>query len=172
LGAAHKKLKTQITEIERFLQQHTMVGSLSSQQQAEAGELRHKLEHRLGYLKILWYAEPDEAKFEELTEWITDVEDEVRRMINVMTVFMRVRGMRLKTEHDEGVKTITDPAGVDVVLQSTEATTNAQNGLNTDTVEMSGTLTPRAGDTEEPRFTLRADRHSHGTVQPTLRRTC
>ncbi len=68
LGAAHKKLKTQITEIERFLQRHTMVESLGSKQQAEAGELRHKLEHRLGYLKILWYAEPDEVKFEELTD--------------------------------------------------------------------------------------------------------
>ena len=172
LGPAHKKLTTKITEINRFLKRHAMVGSLDSTQQTEAGDLRQKLERRLGYLKILWYAEPNEAKFEELTEWITDVEDEVRGTINVMTVFMRVREMRLKTEHNEGVKTITDPAGVDVVLQSTEATTNAQNGLNTDTVEMSGTLTPRAGDSEEPRFTLRADRHSHGTVQPTLRRTC
>jgi hypothetical protein len=72
-----------------------------------------------------------------------------------MTVFMRARGTRLKTEHDEGVKKITDPAGVDIVLQGTEATTNAQNGLNTDTVEMRGTLTPRRGDTEEPQFTLR-----------------
>jgi hypothetical protein len=156
LGTAHKKLKTQITEIERFLQQHAMVGCLASTQQTEAGELRQKLEHRLGYLKILWYAEPNEDKFEELTEWITGVEDEVRRIINVMTVFMRARGTRLKTEHNEGGKSITDhPAGVAVVLQETEATTNAQNGLNTDTVEMHGTLTPRGGDTEEPRFTLR-----------------
>jgi hypothetical protein len=59
LGAAHKKLKTQITEIERFLQRHAMVGCLDSEQQAEAGELRKKLEHRLGYLKILWYAKPN-----------------------------------------------------------------------------------------------------------------
>ena len=156
LGTAHKKLKTQITEIERFLQRHAMVGCLDSTQQTEAGKLRQKLERRLGYLKILWYAEPNEAKFEELTEWITRVDDEVRRRVNVMTVFMRARGTRLKTEHDEGGKSITDhPAGVAVVLQGTEATTNATNGLNTDTVEMRGTLTPRAGDTEEPRFTLR-----------------
>jgi hypothetical protein len=65
-------------------------------------------------------------------------------------------GEWLKTEHNEGGKSITDhPAGVAVVLQETEATTNAQNGLNTDTVKMRGLLTPRAGDTEEPRFTLR-----------------
>jgi hypothetical protein len=98
--SSHRKLKTQITEIERFLQRHAMVGCLDSTQQTEAGELRQKLEHRLGYLKILWYAEPNEAKFEELTEWITDVGDMVRRTINVMTVFMRAKGARLKTEHN------------------------------------------------------------------------
>jgi hypothetical protein len=76
LGPAHNKLKTKITKIERFLQRHAMVGCLDSTQQTEAGELRHKLKHRLGYLKILWYAEPNEAKFEELTEWITGVDDE------------------------------------------------------------------------------------------------
>jgi hypothetical protein len=80
---------------------------------------------------------------------------------------MRVREMRLKTEHDAGVKTITDPAGVDVVLQSTEATTNTQNGLNNDTVEMRGTLTPRAGDTEEPRFMFRPKDMSELIAIPT-----
>ena len=92
LGTAHDKLKTKITGIDRFLQRHVMVGCLDSTQQTEAGELRQKLEHRLGYLKILWYTEPNEAKFEELTEWITGVDDEVRRIINVMTVFTRARG--------------------------------------------------------------------------------
>jgi hypothetical protein len=69
---------------------------------------------------------------------------------------MRARGAWLKTKHNEGGKSITDhPAGVAIVLQGTETTTNAQNGLNIDTVKMRGTLTPRTGDTEEPRFTLR-----------------
>ena len=66
LGTAHKKLMTKITEIKRFLQQHAMVGCLDSILQMEAGELRQQLRHRLGYLKILWYAEPNVAKFEEL----------------------------------------------------------------------------------------------------------
>ena len=91
----------------------------------------------------------------------------MRGTINVMMVFMRVRELRLKTEHNEDVKTITDPAGVDVVLQGTEAMTNPQNGLNTDTVEMRGTLTPRAGDTEEPRFTLRPKDLSDLIANPT-----
>jgi hypothetical protein len=92
LGPAHKRLKTKITEIDRFLQLHAMVGSLDSTQQTEAGDLRQKLERRLGYLKILWYAEPNEAKFEELTEWIAGVDDEVWRTIRVMMVFMRAQG--------------------------------------------------------------------------------
>ena len=167
LGAAHKKLKTRITEIEGFIQRHTTVGSLGSEQRAEAGALQHKLENRLSYLKILWYAEPDEDKFEELSNWITDFGDEVERTLNVMEVFMKVREMRLLTEHDAGVKTITDPAGVDVVLQGTEATTNTQTGLNNDTVEMRGTMTPRAGDTEEPRFTLRPKDMSELIAIPT-----
>ena len=129
--------------------------------------MRRKLEHRLSILKIFWYAEPDEDKFEELGNWITDVGDEVQRTLNVMEVFMKVREMRLLTEHDAGVKTITDPAGVDVVLQGTEATTNTQTGLNNDTVEMRGTLTPRAGDTEEPRFTLRPKDMSELIAIPT-----
>ena len=77
LGTAHKKLTTKIAEINTFLQRHAMVGSLDTILQTEAGELRRQLQHRLGYLKILWYAEPNETKFEELTEWITGVEDEV-----------------------------------------------------------------------------------------------
>ena len=117
--------------------------------------MRRKLEHQLSILKILWYAEPDEVKFEDLSDWVTVIEDEVRRTLNVMEVFMQVREMRLLTEHDAGVKTITDPDGVDVGLQDTEATTNTDMGLKTDAVEMHRTLTPRAGDTEEPRFTLR-----------------
>jgi hypothetical protein len=164
---AHTKIKTQITEIEGFIQRHKMVGSLGSEQRAEAGALRRKLEHRLSYLKILWYAEPNKVRFEELSNWITDVGDEVRRTLNVMEVFMKVREMRLLTEHDAGVKTITDPAGVDVVLQSTEATTNTQKGLNNDTVEMRETLTPRAGDREEPRFTLRPKDMSELIAIPT-----
>ena len=156
LGTAHKKLTTKIAEINTFLQRHAMVGSLDTILQTEAGDLRKQLRHRLGYLKILWHAEPNVAKFEELQEWITGVDDEVRQKIHVLTVFMRARGAWLKTEHNEsGKSTIDHLAGVDVVLQDTEAATNARNGLNIDTVHMRGTLTPRRGDTEEPRFTLR-----------------
>ena len=73
-----------------------------------------------------------------------------------MTVFMRARGTRLKTEHDDGGKSTTDhPAGVAVVLQETESATNAQNGLNTDIAEMRETLTPQARGAEEQRFMLR-----------------
>ena len=62
-----------------------------------------------------------------------------------MTVFMRARGTRLKTEHNDGGTSTTDhPAGVAVALQELESATNAQNGLNTDTAEMLETLTPRA----------------------------
>jgi hypothetical protein len=134
----------------------------------EAGDLRQKLERRLGYLKILWYAEPNEAKFEELMEWIADIDDEVRQTIQVMTVFMRARGAWLKTEHNKsGKSTIDQPAGVAVVLLDTEAVTNAQNGLNINTVRMRGTLTPRRGDTEEPQFTLRPKDVSELIAVPT-----
>ena len=65
-------------------------------------------------------------------------------------------GARLKTEHNEDGKSTTDyPAGVAVVLQETEDSTNAQNGLNIDTVEMRGTQTPGAKDTEGPQLQLR-----------------
>ena len=145
-GTTYKKLTTKLAEINTFLQRHARVGSLDTILQTEAGELRRQLQHRLGYLKILWYAEPNETKFE----------DEVRRILNVMTVFMRARGTRLKTKHDDGGTSTTDhPAGVAVALQEPESATNAQHGLNTDTAEMFVTLTPRAGGAEEQRFTLR-----------------
>ena len=69
---------SKITEVERFLQQHTTVGSLRSEQWAEAGDLQRKLAHRVLILKILWHAEPDEAKFHSMSDWITVIEDEVR----------------------------------------------------------------------------------------------
>ena len=94
-------------------------------------------------------------KFEVLTDWIAGVEDKVKRTINDMKVFMKVREMRLLAEHNAGVKTITVPAGVDVVLQEMEATTNTQSGLSNDTVKMCGTLTSIEEDAMEPRFMLR-----------------
>ena len=69
-----------------------MVGCLDDNaRKMEAGELQRKLWQNLGYLKILWNAEPSENKFEELTEWITGVNNEVKQIIIVMTVFMRER---------------------------------------------------------------------------------
>jgi hypothetical protein len=135
LRTAHDRLKTKINKIDRFFQHHAMIGCLDDNaRKTEAGELRRKLWQRLGYLKIWWNAEPSENKFEELTEWITGVNNEVKQIIIVMTVFMRARGTRLKTEHNDRGKSITDhPAGVDVALLEPESATNAQNGLNTDT---------------------------------------
>ena len=88
-------------------------------------------------------------------------------MLNVMEVFMQVREMRLLTEHDAGTKMITNPARVDVMLQDTESRTNTDNGLDINTVERSGTLTPQAGDTGEPRFTLRLKDMSKLVAIPT-----
>ena len=53
------------------------------------------------------------------------------------------------------VKMTTNRAGVDVVLQDTEAATNTKTGLINNAAEMYGTLTPRVGNTEEPKFVLR-----------------
>ena len=132
MEAAHLKIETKITLIKGFIQRHRTVGGFCSKRRAEAGELRWKLENQIWYLRILWYAEPDEVKFEELSDWIAEVEDKVKRTLNDMEVFMKVREMRLLTEHHAGVKTITDPAGVDVVLQDMEATTNTQTKLEAD----------------------------------------
>ena len=69
LRTAHDRLKIKITKIDRFFQQHAMIGCLDDNaRKTEAGELRQKLWQRLGYLKILWNAEPSENKFEELTK--------------------------------------------------------------------------------------------------------
>jgi hypothetical protein len=47
---AHSKIEAKITEIKGFIQRHTTVGSLGSEQWAEAGALQRKLENRLSYL--------------------------------------------------------------------------------------------------------------------------
>ena len=150
---AHTKIKTKVTETEGFIKGPKTVESLWSEKQAEDGDLRRKLENRLSILKTLWYAESDEVKFKDLSNWITIIEEEVKRTLTIMEVLTQVRKMRLN-EHYPGVKTITDPSGVDVLLQDTEAATNTDIGLNSDAVEMQRTLTQKAGDTEEPRFML------------------
>ena len=61
--------------------------------------------------------------------------------------------MRTLTEHDAGIQTITDPAGGGFVIHI-EDTTNTDTGSNIDTVVRHKTLTPQAGDTGEPQFTL------------------
>ena len=69
LRTAHDRLKIKITGIDRFFQRHATVGCLDdTAQKTEAGELRRKLWQKLGYLRIVWNAEPSETKFGELTE--------------------------------------------------------------------------------------------------------
>ena len=148
---------TKITEIEEFIRRRMTVGSLRSTPWAEAGDLQRMLAHQLSILKILWYAEPDEVRFENLSDWITVIEVEVRTKLRAMEVFIQVRTMRTLTGHDVGVQTTTDPAGGGFVLHSTEATTNTNTRLNIDTVVRHKTLTLRAGDTGEQRFTLRPE---------------
>ena len=138
LEKAHWRVMSKITEVERFLQLHTTVGSLCSEQWAEAGDLQWKLAHRLLILKILWHAEPDEVRFHGMSNWITVIEDEVRTKLRAMEVFVRVRERRLPSEHNAGVQTTPDPAGGGVVPQREEATTNTITGLSIDTVGRHG----------------------------------
>ena len=121
LGTARRRITTTISGIDTFLQCLARAGSLDRDQGTEAGNLRRTLEHRLGYLKILWYAESTETQFGELKKWITGVAGEVERIINVMTVFMRALGTRLKTDHDDKGQSIADhPTGVAAILQETD----------------------------------------------------
>jgi hypothetical protein len=155
LGTAHRRITTTISGIDTFLQCLARAGSLDRDQGTEAGNLRRTLEHRLGYLKILWYAESTETQFGELKKWITGVAGEVERIINVMTVFMRALGTRLKTDHDDKGQSISDhPTGVAAIIQEMETMADAQIGLDTDTVEMCEALTPQEGGTEERQFKL------------------
>ena len=98
---------------------------------------------------ILCYAKPDEVRFENLSDWITVIEDEVKMKLRAMEVFIRVRTMRILTGHNTGVQ---KTGGF--VLHDTEAMTNTDTGLNIDTVERHETLTPRAGDMGKQQFTL------------------
>ena len=100
LRTAHDRLRIKVTEVDRLFQQHAMVGCLDNNaRKTEAGELRRKLWQKLGYL---------EARID-------------------MTVFMRARGTRLKTEHDNRGKSITDhPTEVAVALMEPGSATNAK----------------------------------------------
>ena len=100
-----------------------------------------RLAHRLSMLKILWYAEPDEVKFEDMSNWISVIEDEEKTKLKAMELFVRIREMRLPTEHKAGVQTATDPAGGSVVLQNMEATTNTDTKTSIDTAGRCKTLT-------------------------------
>ena len=81
------------------------VGSFHSAQWAEANDLQRTLAHWLSILKILWYAKPDEVKFEDMSDWITVIKDEVRTKLKAVAMFIWDGGMRLPTEHnaDDGV---------------------------------------------------------------------
>ena len=150
LEEAHWRVMSKITEVERFLQRHTTIGSLHLEQWAEAGDLQQKLAHRLSIMKILWHAEPDEARFHGMRDWITVIEDKVRTKLRAMDVFVRVRERRLLNEHNAGVQITPDPAGGGVLPWREEATTNTTTGLNIDTAGRRKTLTRQAGDTGEP----------------------
>ena len=40
---------------------------------------------------ILWQAEPNEARFEDLPEWVAIVEDEARTKLKALELFMQLQ---------------------------------------------------------------------------------
>jgi hypothetical protein len=64
----------------------------------------------------------DGNDFNELEEWVAKTEEEVKNALLDSEVFMEVR--ETSTEHVAGGDLATGPAGSDVVLQVTEATTD------------------------------------------------
>ena len=93
----------------------------------------------------------DKSNFNELEEWVTDIEEEVKNTLNERKVFMEVRETMPLTEHEAGENLVTDPAGFDVLLQVAEAATSltsTQTGFDR-TVKAYETLTQDVGDAEE-----------------------
>ena len=116
---------------------------------AEADYLQRTAKHRVFILVLLWHAESDVVKFNNIWEWITIVEDKVATKIKALEIFKRLRTTR--DRNDAGAhQTDTGPAGGGFVLQVREAATNdTDTGSNIDTVDKRETLIPKVGDTEQ-----------------------
>ena len=167
---AHWRVMSKITEVERFLQERrTTVGPLHPEQWTEAGNLHRKLAQRLSLLKILWHAEPDEARFHGMREWITVIEDEVYTKLGAMEVFMRTKENWF-VDTRAGGQTTHGPADGGVVPLRKEATTPIAARLNVDTVEGRMTLTQQTGDTGKPQETLCPKDMSRLVATPTGRK--
>ena len=125
---AHWRVMSKITGVERSLQRRTTVGSLHSEQRAEANDLHRQLEQVF--------------------------KDEVKTQLRAMEVFAQIGEKRLPSEHIAGVQTTPDLAGGGVIPRRDEVITNTATGLTIDTVGRRKTFTRQVEDTGEPRGVL------------------
>jgi hypothetical protein len=88
----------------------------------------------------------DETDGSDFDEWVVRTEEEVKNALIDSEIFVEVR--ETSTNHVAGGDLATGPAGPDVILQVTEATTDTLTSLD-ETLETCRTLTQVGGDAEE-----------------------
>lgn len=123
LEEAHWRVMSKITEVETFLQQHTTVGGLHQSQRARAGELHRTLARQSSILRILWHAEPNEARYHNMREWINVIEDEVETKLRAMEVFALVREKQYLDDSQAGAQATSSHVGWIVLPQRQGAKT-------------------------------------------------
>jgi hypothetical protein len=146
------EVEAMIEEIRGFLRRYAAAGSLDLRQTRQLGRLHQDLKDQFCRLENTWETMrgdvTDGNDFDELEEWVANTEEEVKNTLLDSEVFMEVRETMLSPEHLAGEDLATGPAGSDVVLQVTEATTNTLTGLDK-ILETCETLTQVVGDAEE-----------------------
>ena len=119
-----------IEEIRGFLDRYAAAMSLDLRQTQHLETLQKNLRDQFWRMETTWDTMKgdvvDRYVFDRIEGWVTDTEEEVKNTLLDSEVFMEVRETMLSIEQEVGEDPPTGPAGSDVVLQVTEATSSTQ----------------------------------------------
>ena len=100
LEDAYELIMDKFTSIIHFIQQRMTVGHLLEDPWEDARELRNTMACQVLLFDCLWQSEPDEARFEDLREWVAIVKNNAKTKLKALELIML-----LQEKRQHGVKT-------------------------------------------------------------------
>ena len=100
LEDAYELIMDKFTSIIHFIQRHMTVGHLLEDPLEEARELRNKMDRQVLLFDCLWQSKPDEARVEDLREWVAIVKNNAKTKLKALELIML-----LQEKRQHGVKT-------------------------------------------------------------------
>ena len=122
------------------------VGHLLEDPWKEAANLQQTIAHGVSMFKILWQAKPNEARFDNLREWVTIAVIEVKTNLKALELFMRLWTKEQQNGPRKSIPPTTNPFEGNLAPLGKGMKDIAEAGPEVDTAAGQMRTTPQKGN--------------------------